>query len=483
MIVKILNASSSDFNGVKYNDKKIEKGSGERMLMKNFPSFINENSSKEQVRNYLKSISKNDRIKNPQFHAVISTKFQEHSKEELTKIAGEFMLEMGYGKQPFIAVFHSDTDHNHIHIVSSRVSKQTGKKINDSYERLKAQKALINATEKLYGIKEETELDKLLKYQISSLHQLELLLTRNGFKLKKDTNDEKALDILKNGVKLKTIDGNQISFTPYSKDNRNKQLKAILNKYKEIYSNKVFAIEDNRAHKGLFRTPQNFKNPKVTYESEVQKKLKDIFGLDLVFHNKGDASPFGYSIIDHKSRKVIKGSDVLKMNELFEFTHDKIDKKTFELLKDYNVPDQNSKKILLRYFNENNQKINIQDFMLFENKVRKDLVIYRKVQSEVRAFIKNENKNENVKIIKTEDSLFYALHTKFHYVSELEKLFGVKDFKEFLNPDIQAKQNENQSKNKVSKFVEQLLFELSKTSVIGKDSAEEERKKKRKKKK
>lgn len=44
MIVKILKASGSDFHGVHYNDKKVEKGSGELMLMKNFPSFINEDS-------------------------------------------------------------------------------------------------------------------------------------------------------------------------------------------------------------------------------------------------------------------------------------------------------------------------------------------------------------------------------------------------------------------------------------------------------
>jgi uncharacterized protein YeeX (DUF496 family) len=100
MIVKILGSASSNFHGVQYNDKKVEKGTGELMLMKNFPSFINENSSQEEVRNYLKSISKNEKVKKPQFHAVISTKFQQHSKEELTKVAEDFMQEMGYGNQP-----------------------------------------------------------------------------------------------------------------------------------------------------------------------------------------------------------------------------------------------------------------------------------------------------------------------------------------------------------------------------------------------
>lgn len=482
MIVKILNGSGRDFHGVKYNEKKIDKGKGELMLMKNFPSFINEKSSQEQVRDYLKSISKNERVKNPQFHAVISTKFQEHSKEELTKVAEEFMKEMGYGKQPFIVVFHNDTDNNHIHIVSTRIDKQSGKKIKDNYERLKAQKALSNTLEKLFGIKDENAVEKLLNYKISSLKQLELLLERNGFKLSKNTNDENALDILKNGVKLKTIYGNQISFSVHSRDNRSKQLKAILSKYKEIYSNKVFAVEDNRAKEGLFRKNKIFENPKLTYESELQKKLKDIFGLDLVFHYKNEQKPFGYSIIDHKSAKVYKGSDVLKMNDLFEFTHEKIDKKTFELLKDYHVPDRESKEILLKYFRQNHRINQLNDFMLFENKIRKDIETYRKVQNEVRASIK-QNNNENIKIIRTEEGKFYALHTKFHYVLELEKLVREKDFSQFLNSESQTKPNEKQTKNELSKSVEQLLFEFSKTSGTGKDPAEKELKKRRKKKK
>jgi len=180
MIVKMLGSASSNFHGVQYNDKKVEKGTGELMTMKNFPSFINEDSSQEQVRDYFKSVSKSEKVKKPQFHAVISTKFQEHSKEELTKVAENFMQEMGYENQPFIVVFHNDTENNHVHIVSTRVDKSSGKKINDSYEKLKSQKALASVMEKLYGISEEKKLNNLLDYKIGSLHQLETLLHRKG---------------------------------------------------------------------------------------------------------------------------------------------------------------------------------------------------------------------------------------------------------------------------------------------------------------
>ena len=66
---------------------------------------------------------------------------------------------------------------------------------------------------------------------------------------------------------------------------------------------------------------------KIEYESELQK-LRDVFGIDIVFHHKEDKDPYGYTLIDHKSSKVYKGSELLKMAELFEFTSDTIDKRT-----------------------------------------------------------------------------------------------------------------------------------------------------------
>jgi len=457
-------------------------------MMKNFPSFINETSSQEEVRDYFKSVSKNEKIKKPQFHAVISTKFQQHSKEELTKVAENFMEEMGYGTQPFIVIFHNDTDNNHVHIVSTRVDKQTGKKINDSFERLKAQQSLSNVLGKLYGIKSGEELDKLLSYKINSLNQLETLLNRNGYKLSKNTNDEKTFNILKNGVKQKTIYGNEIVFDNGKNDNRRNQIKAILSKYKEIYSNKVFKVEDRRKQDSMLpETKQNEDwKPKIEFESELQKKLRDVFGIDMVFHSKEDKNPFGYTVIDHKTGKVYKGSDIEKMNELFEFTPNKIDKKTFEILKDYNIQNQESKKIVLEFISKNNPKIEIKDFMLFENRGKKDLETYRKVQCEVKDFIKNskQNNDKNISITKGEDGKIYAIHTRFHYIGELQSLIGEKEFQKFMNP-IHANEIGTESKEimKVNKAIDEMLFEFMESSTSAKDPAENELRKKRKKKK
>ena len=489
MIVKILGSASSNFHGVQYNDKKVEKGTGELMLMKNFPSFINENSSQEEVRNYLKSISKNEKVKKPQFHAVISTKFQQHNKEELAKVAEDFMQEMGYGNQPFIVVFHNDTENNHVHIVSTRVDKSTGKKLNDSYEKLKAQKSLIEIKERIYGKNNEDIINKLLSYNISSLKQLEILMEKNGFKLVNNKNDENALDILKNGVREKTINGNQLNFSNPKNDNRAKQIKAILNKYKEVYSNKVFKVEDRRYLEKMLpeeKQKENWK-PKIEFESELQKKLRDVFGIDVIFHHKDELHPFGYTLIDHKTETIYKGSDILKMNDLFEFTSEVMDKKLFESLKDYNLSDEIAKQVLIEYLKQENPENVPKDFMLLENKKRKSKEVFNSVKNEVRNYLKTQS-NNNVKIIKSEEGIYYAVHAKLHYVGELQSLIGEKEYQKFLNPN-QANetrtvnQTESNEAKELSKAVNEMLLEWTKHSGTSKDPAEEELKKRKKRKK
>ena len=481
MIVKIMKPAGSNFPGIQYNDKKIDKGKGELMLMKNFPSFINESSSKEEVKSYLASVSKNEKVKKPQFHAALSTKFREHSKEELTKIAENFMDEMGYWNQPFIVVFHNDTENNHVHIVSTRVDKQTGKKINDSYEKLKSQRALAKVMEKIYGISNVENINKLLSYRINSLKQLELLLERNGFRLAQNKEDETKMDILKNGVWEKTISGNQIVFDNKKNENRTKQIKAILSKYKDLYSNKVFKVQDFRKQEAML--PEEKQNeetePKIEFESELQKRLKESFGIDILFHHKDGLRPFGYSLIDNRTGTVYKGSEIMKMNDLFEFTSEMMDKRVFERLKDFNISDKETKYVLLNYLKHKHPENELHSFMLFENKKFKNKEIFSAVRDDVKEYLKTQN-NDDVSIIKSEDGKYYAVHSKLHYIGELETLIGEKQFQIFLNPAVKT---ESKKEADLEKVIDDFLFDMMKSSGTAKDPAEEELKKRRKKRK
>ncbi|HAO26991.1 MAG TPA: mobilization protein [Chryseobacterium indologenes] len=483
MIVKIMKPAGTNFPGVDYNDNKIDKGKGELMLMKNFPSFINENSNKQQVRDYLKAISKSNKVQKPQFHAVISTKFQEHSKEDLTGISADFMAQMGYGQQPYIAVFHKDTENNHIHIVSTRVDKQTGKKIDDSYEKLKAQKALAQVMEKRYGINEEGKINQLLNYKIGSFQQLKTLLNRNGYQLIENTNDGKSITISKNGIVQRRISADQIVFSNKESEKRIRQIRAIFSKYRQLYSNKVFRIDDYRKQEAMLPEGKHkdYWKPEIEFESELQKKLRDSFGVDIVFHHKDNQMPFGYTLIDHKTATIYKGSEIMKMGELFEFTSAVMDKRFFEQLKDYGIPNAETRMVMLKYLNESYQGNEVNDFMLFENKKLKNRETFNAIRSDVKEYLKSQG-GEDVILVRSDEGKYYAIHSRLHFVGELQLLIGEKQYQQFLNPEPKnEKLPENSTGQELKQAVNEMLFEWMKSSGTAKAPAENELKKRKKK--
>ena len=87
---------------------------------------------------------------------------------------------------------------------------------------------------------------------------------------------------------MATIQQHCQTFEPDEK--RRKQLRAILLKYRDMTANK----------------------------EELRSLMKQKFGVDLVFHGSKD-KPYGYTIIDHQNKTVLKGGEVLKLKELFQF--------------------------------------------------------------------------------------------------------------------------------------------------------------------
>ena len=119
----------------------------------------------------------------------------------------------------------------------------------------------------------------------------------------------------------------------------------------------------------------------------------------------------------------------------------------------------------------------LKDFMLFENKKLKNKETYSAIRDDVKAYLKTQNK-ENISIIMGEDGTYYAIHSRLHYIGELKSMIGEQQYQRFLNPEIQK---ERSSGNELSKAIEEMLFELMKSSGTAKDPAENELKKRRKK--
>lgn len=286
MIAKILDPIPS-FAGIYYNERKNEQGKSELLAAENFSMAISNPNKRDYIR-YLEMVcAANKKVKNVQFHAVISCKGREKLPEELKEVAQEYIKKMGYGNNPYLIYFHSDTDNNHVHIVSSRVDKN-GNKIDDRFERLKSQKIINEIIKNDLRLKAKEDISKAMKYSYSTLTQFKLILERMGWKLQEK---EGMIHLVKSGIKQHSISKDEIEHQRRKNTHeiaRKKQIVALLHKDKV----------------GLTHI-------------ELQSLLKDKFGLELVFHTgKGHNKPYGYTIIDHFKKGVYKGSDIMALDKL-----------------------------------------------------------------------------------------------------------------------------------------------------------------------
>jgi hypothetical protein len=233
-------------------------------------------------------MQQNSRVKRKQFHAVISTKGQEHSADELKIIAEEYVKRMGYGDNPYLLYFHQDTNNNHVHIVSTRVNTE-GVKVRDSFEKKESLRHIgqIMQAFNRQELGSKNIIDGIMQYNFTTEAQLKLLIEQRGYVVKVDEKRDFILIENKRNVALiqRSDIANKLKVKP--DDGRKKQLKAILLKYKD--------------------------------KPNLEDFLKEKFGIDLIFHRgEGKETPYGYTVIDNAAKQVYKGSEVLKLSEFFK---------------------------------------------------------------------------------------------------------------------------------------------------------------------
>lgn len=307
LVVKILPAKSSNFEGVAYNEKKIDEEKSNLLSVNNFTGLDNTATKNDYIVYLQKHSEQNKRIKKPQFHVAISTKGKDKSFDELKEFGKHYMEEMGYGSNPYLMYKHTDTENNHIHIVSSRVDNN-GLKIPDNYERVRTQK-IIN---QYYGIDRQKEIEAKLKeidrYNVSTISQYKLLLekdfqkiTKSSFKKNKEHIKNKVVEhkdhisvfISDKKIDIKKNDINKIISTSF-KTNKKGFHKARKNDIREIL------MDLSKKH-----------------TLEEVKLLAAKKNIDIeVFKTKDGLKNFGYTIIDRDSKSVFKGSEIMPLRNL-----------------------------------------------------------------------------------------------------------------------------------------------------------------------
>jgi hypothetical protein len=108
-------------------------------------------------------------------------------------------------------------------------------------------------------------------------------------------------------------------------------------------------------------------------EAQLQKIARDKFGVEVIFHRGNNSQhPFGYTLIDHTHKQIYKGSDVVKLSELFktERTNDKtINQQThYKNLKDLSqkIEVSTTTKATNQGIQKLNEYLNDNDLLIFE---------------------------------------------------------------------------------------------------------------------
>ena len=294
MIATILKSSSS-FSAVRYNERKVENGVAELVTIRNFGYLQDAPDMRgiTSLRNYLMDYSaRNDRTRMTQFHAAISCKGSEYSKEELISIAWKYLDKMGYSNegQPVLMYFHHDTDNNHLHIVTSRISPD-GKKIADSMENIRSLKA-IESIMSIDQKHQNSEMMKLAKsYHFESVSQFMAIFETSGYEA---YTQDKDIYIKRGGQVQDKIAVKEIEKLCRKNGDEGKkrirQLRAILKKYRD----------------------------QSTSREELESLLKKKFGISIKFLGN-EFSPYGYMVVDNATKSVFKGGDIIGIKDLLQF--------------------------------------------------------------------------------------------------------------------------------------------------------------------
>lgn len=421
MIAKILGTSSS-FPAIRYNDLKIEKNKGELLELVNFPFSELDRITQKEIKSFLDEtsiIKKNQNFKMVQFHATVSCKGKEYNKSDLKDISRKWMEAMGYKNQPYAIVFHNDTENNHVHIISTRVDLETGKKINDSNEGYKARNEINKIMEQDYGqdqkFKNENKVSNSLEnYSFDTFNSLKTFLNSESQKIYVDKEDKNILNVYNSDWQGKfKLDQLNLNFTLDS--NSKKKYQALFYKYKEKTNNTLFGFpcRDNKTS--------------YKYNSDFIKGLQTNFGLEIrpIIKN---GSVSNYILVDHKNKTILNGNSIMNAKVLFNTEIKILDISLINSLNNLNTDSKEKLDALRQYYDLPKFALDIN----YENK--------QDTLNSIKAIFKNNPdtdihlfaKNTSGSIFKANGETYY-LNTKMNLFENINSFINISKQEEYLN--------------------------------------------------
>jgi hypothetical protein len=226
MIAAITKIQDSFASVVYYMEKKINDGSGSIFFNNTFTENLTPNSI---INDLSEPLSLNQKIsKNIGMHISLNLNPNENlSDDKFKNLIDDYLNDLGWNNSPYVAYKHTDSNHPHIHIVLSSVNWE-GKKLNDSYYKLRSQK-LSRELEKKYNLKFTSyDLSEKAKINLNELNFRKYYVDKA---VKKALRDYSKKDFFK-----KFFDDSQIKNIRYNALTNDDYKKLLNNNYDEMLS-------------------------------------------------------------------------------------------------------------------------------------------------------------------------------------------------------------------------------------------------------
>jgi len=316
---------------VNYVYKKVEEGQG-RFIGSN----LLDNPSKQELVFYLKFQGEQKEHKQAFAHISLSLAINDAkvSDSHFKNIANDYMEQMGYAEQPYVVVRHTDTEHEHVHIISTNVREDSTKLY--LFKSKERSQYISRSLEKKYGLiqisNDKSVNQELLKPIHSSKFSIENALNSilsqykpRNFKQLKELLFEQNIELSitkareKQGILLHMLDANgnrqNIKPIPGSRINRNYSFSKVEKALEKNSKDKLLAAHKKRISKQISTAISLFNtiNPNDIERILAPQKIN----MKTVYGNQ--KNPIGFQIYD-KTGYIFKASEVNRnftSNKLF----------------------------------------------------------------------------------------------------------------------------------------------------------------------
>lgn len=335
MVAKIISGKSL-IGALNYNEHKMRNGNAQLIDASGYFKDLADLTFDDKLLRLTDLASRNERTKTNSVHISLNFAIGEQlEKHILQQIVTDYMAQIGFGNQPYLAYQHSDAGHPHVHIVTTNIQtsgerislhllgktkSETARKaieiqyvLNQAGNNPKEQKLPERITLKQinYG-KTETKraitnvVNEVMKsYKFTSIPELNAVF--NQFNVTADRGSKDSRMYEKNGLVYWVLDEKGYKL-------------GVPIKASSIYGKPTLkALEDRFRLNEVLRKPlrEQLKNSideilskpinKAKFLQELHQK-----GIQVIFRQNDDGRLYGVTFVDHQSKAVFNGGDLGK---------------------------------------------------------------------------------------------------------------------------------------------------------------------------